>query len=65
MCPNILCAHKSLVVGNRLHPLSTETLQGRRVLAEVKFGSDQDDRDIGRMVIDLGVPLESWVLVGQ
>ena len=36
----------------------SERLKGGCVLSKIELGSDKDNGDVGRMVIDLGVPLE-------
>lgn len=55
---DILRAEKGLVVRHGLHALLAQGVQGRGVFPEVELGSDEDDGDVGRVMVDLGVPLE-------
>lgn len=57
MRPNLLCADKCLVVRNRLHPLGAKTLEGGGVFTKIELGSDEDDGHVGRVMVDLWVPL--------
>ena len=61
---DILRAEKGLVVRHGLHALLAQGVQGRRVFPEVELGSDEDDGDVGRVMIDLGVPLGKRALGG-
>lgn len=54
---DLLGANQSLIVGNRLHALLAEGLEGVGVLSQVQLGADEDDGNVWRMVVDLGVPL--------
>jgi hypothetical protein len=42
---------------DRGHFLLAEAFFGRLVVAEIQFGSDEDDRYSWGVVLDLGVPL--------
>jgi len=59
MGSDLLGAHQSLVVRHRLHSLLPERLEGSGVFPQIQLGADEDDGNIGRMVIDLRVPLAS------
>ena len=57
MGSDLLRAHQSLVVRDGLHSLLAERLKGRGVFTEIELGSDEDDGDVRRMMVDLGIPL--------
>ncbi len=57
MCADLLGAEQGLVVRHGLHPLLPQRLEGARVLPQIQLGADEDDGDIGGMMVDLGVPL--------
>ena len=60
---NLLGAHERLVVRDGLHPLLAQRLERVGVLPEVELGADEDDGDVGCVVVDLGVPLiEVWAI---
>lgn len=65
MCPNVLGGTESFVVGDGLHPFFTETLDGVGVLSEIELRADQNDRNIGSVVADLRVPLQSVSVVNN
>lgn len=54
---DLLGANQGLIVGNRLHALLAEGLKGVGVLSQIQLGADEDDGNVWRMVVDLGVPL--------
>lgn len=54
---DLLRAEQGLVVRHGLHALLAQGVHGRRVFPEVELGSDEDDGDVGRVMVDLGVPL--------
>lgn len=54
---DLLGADQSLVVRNGLHPLRTQALDGCLVLSQIELGPNQDDWNVGSMVVDLGIPL--------
>ena len=58
MCADLLGADQGLVVRNGLHTLGPKALKGASVFSQIELGSDEDDGDVGSMVVDLGVPLE-------
>lgn len=57
MSSDLLRAHQGLIVGNRLHSLLPERLESRGVFTQIELGSDEDNGNVRRMMIDLGVPL--------
>lgn len=57
MCPDVLGSSESFIIGDGLHSLLTQALDGVLVLPQIELGADEDDRDVGGMVTDLGVPL--------
>ena len=59
--PDLLGAQQGLVVRDGLHPLLSERLERGGVLSQIELGPDEDDGDVGCMVVDLGVPLLSAV----
>ena len=65
MSPDLLGADESLIVRYRLHSLRPQALKSCRVLSQVKLGADQDNGNVGRMMIDLGVPLSLDVVEGR
>lgn len=62
MRPDLFGANQRLVVGDRLHPLLSQRLERGGVFSEIELGADQDDGDVRRMVVDLGIPLECPML---
>ena len=56
---DLLGAEQGLVVGHRLHALLAQGVEGCGVFPKVELRSDEDDRNVGRMMIDLRVPLKS------
>ena len=56
---------KTLLVGDRGQLLLGKTLNGGLVLSQIQLGSDNEDRDIGAMVVDFRVPLGLDVLEGS
>jgi hypothetical protein len=58
VCLDFLGASQRLFVRHGLHTLLAEGLERSGVFSKIELGSDQDDGDIGRMMVDLGVPLE-------
>lgn len=61
---DLLRAEQGLVVRHGLHALLAQGVQGRRVFPKVELGSDEDDGDVGRVMVDLGVPLGERALAG-
>lgn len=57
MCPDVLGSSESFIIGDGLHSLLTQALDRVLVLPQIELGADEDDRDVGGMVTDLGVPL--------
>lgn len=55
---DFLGASQRLFVRHGLHALLAQRLEGSGVFSKIELGSDQDDGDIRRMMVDLGVPLE-------
>lgn len=53
-------AGQSLLVGDGLHTLGAQGVERGGVLAQIELGADQDDGDVGCVVVDLGVPLQRW-----
>lgn len=54
---DLLGAGQGLLVRHRLHALGPQGVEGGGVFAEIELGADEDDGDVGRVVVDLGVPL--------
>lgn len=59
MRADLLRHRQGLLVGNRLHFPLAEGLGGCAVVSQIELGADQDDRDVGGMVFNLGEPLET------
>lgn len=57
MCLNLLRAHEGLIVGDGLHSLLSQRVECRGILSQIELRSDQDNGDVRRMMVDLGVPL--------
>lgn len=57
VCLDVLGALQGLVIGYRLHFLLSEALEGLRVFSQIKLGANEDDRDVGSMVVDFWEPL--------
>lgn len=55
---DLLGAEKGLVVRHGIHALLAQGFESRGVFPEIELRSDEDDGDVGRVVIDLGVPLQ-------
>lgn len=55
--PDLLGAEQRLLVRYGLHALLSQGLEGGGVLSKIELGADEDDWDIGRVVVNLGVPL--------
>ena len=61
-----LAAHLDrLLVADGLHALLAQAVDGGRVLAQVELGAHEDDRHVGRVVLDLRVPLGLDVVEGR
>lgn len=58
MCPDVLRGSESFIIGDGLHSLLAQALDGVWVLPQIELGADQDDRNVGSMVTDLRVPLQ-------
>ena len=54
---DVLGALQRLVVRYWLHPLLSEALERLGVFSQIELSSNEYDRDVGRMVVDLWVPL--------
>ena len=54
---NFLCASQSLLVCYGLHALLPQRLESSGILTEIELSAHEDDRNVGCMVIDFGVPL--------
>jgi hypothetical protein len=54
---NLLGANESLLIGNRLHSLLAQRLEGGCIFPQIKLGTDENDGNVRRMMINLGVPL--------
>lgn len=57
VCLDVLGALQGLVIRYRLHFLLPEAIEGLRVFSQIKLSADEDDRDVGSMVVDLWEPL--------
>lgn len=55
---DLLGTGKGLLVGNGLHSLLSEGFECSGILAKIELGADQNDGDVGSVMIDLGIPLE-------
>lgn len=58
---NFLGTDEGLLVRNRLHALLSQGVEGGGVVAKIELGADEDDGNVGGVVVDLGVPLEGVV----
>ena len=59
VCADLLGHRQGLLVGHRLHLPLAESFGGCAVVSQIELGADQDDRDVGGMVFNLGEPLRS------
>lgn len=50
-------AYQGLLVGHGLHSLLPQGLESRGVFSQIELGADEDNGDVGRVVVNLGVPL--------
>lgn len=57
MRSDVLRSSEGFVVGDGLHPLLTEALNGVGILPQIELGTDQDNGDVGGVMADLRVPL--------
>jgi hypothetical protein len=57
VCSNLLCDNQGLIVGDWLHTLLSQALEGSGILSEIELRADEDDGNRGRMVVNLGEPL--------
>ncbi len=57
MSLNLLRGLEGQFVGDRLHALLAELLEGGWVVAEVKLGADQNDWNIRCVMLNLWIPL--------
>lgn len=57
MCADLLGDGQGLLVRDGLHLAGAQGFGGGAVVSQVELGADQDDGDVGGMVLDLGVPL--------
>lgn len=55
---DLLGAEKGLVVGDRFHALLAQGLEGCGIFPEVELRSNEDDGDVGCVVVDFRVPLQ-------
>lgn len=55
---DLLGASQRLLVRHRLHTLLSERLEGGSVFSKIKLGSDKDNGNVRRMMINLRIPLE-------
>jgi hypothetical protein len=55
---DLLGASQRLLIWYRLHALLSERFEGGCVLSKIELGSDKNDGNVGRMMVDLGVPLK-------
>lgn len=55
---DLLGAEEGLVVRHGIHALLAQGVERCGVFAEVELRPDEDDGDVGRVVVDLGVPLQ-------
>lgn len=55
---DVLGTGQCLLVRDGLHSLRTERVEGGSVLAQIELGSDEDNGNVGSVVVDLGVPLQ-------
>lgn len=65
MCADLAGCSQGLLVGNRFHLSRAEGFGGGGVIPQVELGSDQDDRDVGRVVLDFWVPLYDELVSGS
>jgi len=58
VCLDVFCDLDSLLVLNRRHLLLAQVLPCAFVIPQVQLCADEDDWNIGRMVLDFWIPLE-------
>lgn len=58
MCADLLGYAQRLLVRDGLHLPGPEGFDGGAVVAEIQLGADQDDGDVGGVVLDFGEPLQ-------
>ena len=58
---DLLGAVQSLLIRHGRHALLGQTPNRLGVLAKIELGANKDDRDVGGVVVDLGVPLPEWL----
>jgi hypothetical protein len=57
MCADLLSNREGLLIRDGLHLPRSESLNRVAVVAEIKLGADEDDRDVGGVMFDFGEPL--------
>lgn len=57
MRSDILRGSEGLIVGDRLHSLLAETLDGVGIFPQIELRADQDDRNVRGVMADFRVPL--------
>lgn len=55
---NFLGTNEGLLVRHGLHALLSQGVESGAVLAEIEFGADEDDGNVGSVMLDFGAPLE-------
>lgn len=55
---NFLGTDEGLLIGHGLHALLPQRVEGGGVVAKIELGADENNGDVGSVVVDFGVPLE-------
>lgn len=55
---NLLGTDESLLIRHGLHALLSQGVESGAVVAEIELGADEDDGNVGSVVVDFRVPLE-------
>ncbi len=63
--PDLFRHLERLLIRHRLHPLLSERIHCRSVFSQVQLRADQNDRDIGRVVLYFREPLRFYVVEGR
>lgn len=64
VCSNLLGHGECLFIRDGFHLSCTKGLRGRLVVSQIQLGADEDDGNVGCMVLDLRIPLGFHVVKG-
>lgn len=62
---NFLGTNEGLLIRYGLHALLSQRVEGGNVVAEIELGADEDDGNVGGVMVDFGVPLGADVVKGR